>query len=310
MKFLSRMTRTAPVAAVALVVGIIGLSWSTSPAQEPPASGLTEPVYRVPNEVPAESAANIASSDAGEVVHTAGQQPAPAAEHPLMPALRIAHAGLAKIDSSIKDYSCTLVKRERIDGVLGDPQYIFLKVRHEPFSVYMYFLAPADVKGRECLYFAKKYDGKLVAHEGSGLTSRFGTLHLDPSGTVAMRGQKYPITEVGIRTLTARLIEVADNDVKYGECDVKFFKGAKIDKRECTMIQVMHPNPRKEFRFHLARVYVDDELQVPVRYEAYQWPQQSGEPPILDEEYTYINLKINNDFTDEDFSKENKNYAF
>ena len=47
----------------------------------------------------------------------------------------------------IQDYSATLVKRERIGGKLIDYEYMFVKIRHKPFSVYMYFLGPADAQG-------------------------------------------------------------------------------------------------------------------------------------------------------------------
>jgi hypothetical protein len=72
-------------------------------------------------------------------------------EHPLAPTVRMAKAVLAEIEQSVQDYSCRLVKRERIGDVLGDQQFIYTKVRHSPFSVYMYFLGPEDVKGREAL---------------------------------------------------------------------------------------------------------------------------------------------------------------
>lgn len=39
--------------------------------------------------------------------------------HPLQPALELAQKGLAGLRGTIKDYSCTVVKRERIDGKLG-----------------------------------------------------------------------------------------------------------------------------------------------------------------------------------------------
>lgn len=231
-------------------------------------------------------------------------------QHPLVPALQFAKAGLAELDTRIQDYSCTLIKRERINGKLNDYEYIFTKVRHKPFSVYMYFLGPSSIKGRECIYVAGQNNGKLIAHEGQGFKAKLGVFRLDPNGMLAMRGQRYPITEVGIRTLTARLIEVAEQDSKYGECEVKWFKGTKVDNRRCTCIQVTHPVPRKEFRFHLARVFIDDELQFPIRYESYQWPSRPGGPPLLDEEYTYVNMKINNGFTDADFEERNPNYRF
>ena len=67
-----------------------------------------------------------------------------------MPALRFAKSGLDRIDSTIQDYSAILYKQERINGVLGEEEVAFVKVRHQPFSVYMYFLKPN--RGRECLY--------------------------------------------------------------------------------------------------------------------------------------------------------------
>jgi hypothetical protein len=44
---------------------------------------------------------------------------------------------------------------------------------------------------------------------------------------------------------------------------------------------------------------------VPIRYAAYLWPQNPGEQPPLEEEYTYLNLKVNNNFTDADFDQNN-----
>jgi len=262
-------------------------------------SQLVEPLYRV-------------HRDAMVVPVEHSQPPQQQSqEHPLMPAIRLAKASLSQIDNNIHDYSCTLVKRENIDGKLGDYEYIFTKVRHRPFSVYMYFLGPDHVKGRECIYVAGANDNKLVAHEGGGrLKAILPTVRVDPEGVLAMRGQRYPITEVGFRTLTQRLIEVAEQDSKFGECEVKFFKGAKINGRTCTCLQVVHPVPRQNFRFHLARVFIDDELQVPIRFESYDWPKVPGEAPVLLEEYTYMNLKINNGFTDADFDERNQDYNF
>ena len=96
----------------------------------------------------------------------------------------------------------------------------------------------------------------------------------------------------------------------FGECEVKFFKGAKINKRSATCIQVVHPVPRKNFRFHKALVFVDDELNIPVRYEAHDWPERPGGPPMLLEEYTYTDIKLNNGYTDATFDEYNPEYHF
>ena len=242
---------------------------------------------------------------------SAGAQlgPGQAGEHPLMPTLRWAYSGLGNVEK-IQDYSTTLAKRERIAGKVGDYQYMFVKLRHHPFSVYMYFVGPPEVKGREVIFVEGQNDGLMWAH-GVGLEyTMFGTIRLKPDGPVAMRNQRYPLTELGILNMTRRLVEVGEQDVKYGECQVKFYKGAKINNRVCTCIEVVHPVPRRNFLFHLARIFVDDELNLPIRYESYDWPREKGGAPELLEEYTYLNLKLNNGFTDADFDIKNPNYKF
>ncbi len=230
-------------------------------------------------------------------------------EHPLMPALRWAREGLPAIEA-IHDYTATLSKRERIGNTIGEDQYVALKVRHKPFSVYLNFLAPSAVKGQECLYIEGANAGKMWAHSTGIQEKMFGTVSLPPDGAMAMRGQRYPLTQIGILNLTRRLIEVASEDVKYGECEVKYFTGAKINDRICTCAQVIHPVPRKNFLFNLARIFVDDNLNIPVRYEAYDWPKAAGGAPELIEEYTYLNMKLNVGLTDSDFDIDNTAYRF
>ncbi|MGL4513522.1 MAG: DUF1571 domain-containing protein [Lacipirellulaceae bacterium] len=223
-------------------------------------------------------------------------------EHPLGPCLRLAKGALADIDAQVADYAAKFTKVERISGDRGPAQQMELRVRHRPFSVYMRFIAPNP--GQEALFVADQNAGKLVAM-GSGWQRRLGVMNLDPEGTLAMRNQKYPITKAGIRNLTTELIQIAEADSKYAECEVTHNDGVKIDGRPATMIEATHPVPRKNFKFHKARIFIDHELRLPVAYEAYSWPEVVGGEPVLEERYIYTNLKLNNGFTDADFSTEN-----
>jgi len=282
--------------AMVLGAGLASRAWAQGyPA---PQSDQSRPPYR------------LAERSAPETAdHMARLEPQRPQEHPLMPALRWAADGLREIEQ-IEDYSATLVKRERINGVVGEYQYMFIKVRQKPFSVYMYFLGPPKEKGQEVIFIEGQNDGNMWAHPNGIRNTLVGTVSLKPTGVIAMRGQRYPITELGIQNLVRRLLEVGEHDTKYGECEVKFFEGAKINGRVCTCIQVVHPVPRRNFLFHLARIFVDDELNLPIRYEAYDWPTEEGGQPQLIEEYTYLNLKLNNGFTNADFDIRNPNYGF
>lgn len=235
-------------------------------------------------------------------------QPARPGEHPLMPALRWAREGL-KNAGRIQDYSATLVKRERIKGKLTEYRHMFLKIRHKPFSVYMCFLGPPALKGREVIYVEGRNNGKMWAR-GTGWEAAFGTVSLDPKGAFAMRGELYPITEIGILNMVYQLVKAAEADSKFGECEVKFYKGAKVNDRVCTCIEVIHPVPRRNFLFHKAHIFVDDELNVVIRYASWDWPKRPGAEPELLEEYSYLNMKLNNGFTDADFDIRNPNYGF
>src|SRR5688572_28469945 len=112
--------------------------------------------------------------------------------HPLEPALDRAYKALRQIERNVKDYTCTLVKRERVDGKLTEHEYMFTKVRHEPFSVYMYFLKPEDTTGREVIYVTGQNDVNLIAHEAKGIKALVGAVSLKPNSPMAMQGNRYP----------------------------------------------------------------------------------------------------------------------
>ncbi len=276
--------------------------------QEPPQSRdqLSEPVYRV----------SKADVDPNATV----------VAHPLDPALALAHDGLRNIRANVRDYRCVMIKRERIGDTLYDHEYMFAKIRNEqvsngqvtvPFSVYLYFLKPEDIKGREVLYVRGQNEDKLYAHERrDSFKGKFGSVWLKPDGAMAMQGNRYPITEIGLETLVVRLIEKGTRDKQNGareECIVEFRKGAKINGRQCTMLEVKHPVQRDYYDFHVAQIFIDDELNVPLRYAAYTWPAQPGAKPGLDElieEYTYLKLELNVGLTDTDFDPANPEYKF
>ena len=231
-----------------------------------------------------------------------------ATEHPLMPVIRWAESERPKI-AAISDYTALMQKQENINGKLYGSQVMEVKVRHQPFSVYTKFRFPQELNGQQAIYVKGRNNDKLIAH-GVGLQRKLGTQRLDPEGIIAMNGNKYPITDMGILNLIDKLLEVGYADAKFGECDVKYTEGAKLNQRECTIIDVIHPVPRQNFRFHVARIVVDKELNMPIRYESYDWPQSEGKGPTLLETYTYLNLEINVGLTDADFDPKNPEYAF
>ncbi len=229
-------------------------------------------------------------------------------EHPLMPILRWTEKERPQI-AEIKDYTAKLTKQENIDGVLHEPQVMEIKVRHEPFSVYIKTRYPAKLNGQEAIFVRGRNDNKIIAH-GTGAERTVGTQRLVPDGFIAMRGQKYPITEMGLLNLVDKLLEVGRKDSKFGECEVKYVENVKVGERTCLMLEITHPTPRSNFIFHRARIFVDTEMELPIRYDSHDWPTDDGKKLPLIEEYTYENIKINVGLTDRDFDPQNPAYSF
>jgi hypothetical protein len=144
-----------------------------------------------------------------------------------------------------------------------------------------------------------------------GFTRVLGKISLDPNGPRAMNGQKRPITDVGIKNLNKKLADMWTRESQFGECEVTSKPGTKVEGRTATMVQVVHPVPRQNFKFHAARIFFDDELGIPIHFDAYLWPAKEGAKPELEESYTYAkNLKVNNNFTALDFDPNNNPNIF
>lgn len=238
-------------------------------------------------------------------------------EHPLDPVLEVARLGLDRIDRDVRDYSALMVKQERVNGKLLPEETMRVKVRHAaegngsavPLSFYLRFEKPESMTGREVIWVEGVAGDRLIAHEG-GLLNLM-SVRLNPTGMVAMTGNRYPITELGIRTLIQRMIEKGERDRPDSpDCEVEVRRDVEIDGDKCTLITIRHPQKRDHLEFHMARIYVNDEIDLPVGYEGFDWPAEPGGEPVLMERYFYRELKLNPGFTDADFDPENPEYRF
>jgi hypothetical protein len=236
-------------------------------------------------------------------------------EHALMPLIRHAEATYLDVRRSIRDYSCIMVRRERVAGRLRPHEFIYAKVRHRqinngqittPFSVYLKFAKPAQVKGREVLYVEGQNDNRMFVRRG-GTRFSFVTTQIDPESEIAMNENRYPITDFGIENLLRRLIIQARAELK-APCNVQYLTEAKINGRPATGIVIKPTKRSSRSSFYEARVFVDNELNLPIHYEAYAPPKEAGEQPRLLEQYTYTKLKLNVGYNDIDFDADNPTY--
>jgi hypothetical protein len=229
--------------------------------------------------------------------------------------LGIARQSLEEIKNNVHDYSAVILKRERVGGEVVK-RWMFIKFREPPFSVYLNYLdagkldgSNEDVKGREVIYVEGRNDGKLLVHTPGLLYGALGSMHLPPTGFLAMKGERHPITDIGLANMCRQLIqrgEAADP----AKVQVKRYSEARINSRACTLFEVYPIWDEKTKQDYLARIYLDNQWKFPTRVEIYEVPKDARQPPQIVEEYTYLDLKINNGYTDADFDPKNRQYTF
>lgn len=208
----------------------------------------------------------------------------------------------------IRDYTCTFRKRERLDGRLTPGHVMEMKSRTEPVSIYFKFQAPN--RGREAIYIKGQHDGQVLAHDVGLGKWIAGTMRLDPKGSMAMGASRHPITDAGIGPLIETVAQRWADELTPDESLVTFHAGIFVDNRPCTMIESIHPRRRPGFLFHKVKLYIDRELGLPTRFEAYDWPRHEGASPELVEEYSYRDVRTDVGLCDEDFDPANKRYSF
>ncbi len=233
--------------------------------------------------------------------------------------LQLANAMLLNMRDNIHDYRAVLVKRERIQGKLADEARMEIKVRNRPtenqhtttqlgLAAYLKFHEPQSARGREVIWVENKYENKIIAHE-SGFLNLL-RVSLDPHGSMAMMGNKYPITEIGLMRLIEKLIEKCNRVDDLSQWKVEIVEDQIVGDRKCRMVQVTQPKSVPGADFYIAQVFIDVDRQVPLRYAAFMWPQSAVEPAQLEEEYTYLDLELNVGLTDEDFDPDNAAYNY
>jgi hypothetical protein len=260
------------------------------------------------------ASATLTSATPVEAFRPAVTGPRPVADHPLSRVLKFAHEERAYLQQTVRDFTCRVTKRERIDGELQDHYFIDMRVREQtyagaqetqPLSVFLEFLGPSHVEGRRALFVAGQHDNKLLVRKGG---RRFGyvVIDVDPFGESVKRESLMPINEIGFSHLLDRTIRTLQQDVVADPTGdntiVEHITTATINGRPCQMLRITHPRRRDGLQFFSASMSIDSELHVPVRFDVYDWPETPGQEPPLTAEFTYTNVTLNPNLDDAAFA--------
>lgn len=192
--------------------------------------------------------------------------------------------------AKISDYTCTFHKKEVVDDeIIESRSELRFK---KPFCVY-YKEYEGPNKDIACTYIKGKNDNKL-ATRNTGLLGLM-TVNLDPEGTIAMKGNRHPITHVGI----GYILESASKDVekaKKNADSVSTYEGIKdVFGKKAHLVKTIYPE-NKGYYAHIVNLYYDTKTALPLKITMFDWKKK------FMEEYGYENLETDKGLSEKDFS--------
>jgi len=242
------------------------------------------------------------SSSSIVIAKTAGTG-AEAAEQKLVELAKTDHITLLNhcLDNyarSYKDYTCTLVKQERISGTLGAEQEIQTKYKEAPFSVAMRWTKNAPI-GDQVLYVEGKYNNNMLVRPASGLLRMLtgGSVTRKPDGPDAMRNTLRPVNMFGFRRGMEELVKVYKQAADAGDLETKFGGFAEVEGQSALVLERYLP-ASDAYPAWKTIIYIDRQRLVPICIEGYDWDKQ------LSSRYVYRNVSFNTGLTNDDFLPE------
>jgi Protein of unknown function (DUF1571) len=219
--------------------------------------------------------------------------------------------------SRLPGYTATMAKQERVDSTLLEEVTFGIKVRQQPFSVYMKGQSGSEL-GKEILYADGMNDNQLLVRLG-GIKGRIlPALKVDPFGSMALAHSRYPITKLGILALADTLIERREIEMREKiTVHVEQRPDADVEGRRCAVYVFEDADPTQSPVYRKSVQYIDREWNVPLRVANYTWPEPGTHPngPALDEAtlieyYMYSEVVTDAHLTDADFDRANDEYHF
>lgn len=295
-------------------VGFLRLEAAPTPAgsEVPMALAHKAPAFHLDlNTAPIATSISAAETPAGTGAATVSA--AEVARQTLERKLESLKTGIAFLQKT-PDYTAQFVKQEMVGSELTEEQEILMKVRHEPFSIYLKWIT--GERGREVLYVDQENDGEMLVRSG-GWKAKLGTMSIPPDGGLAMREARYPVTKAGLLELAIQIQQYHEQDLatsNFTRCDQ--LADQKFDGRDCSCFLVEYKDAAGSPLYRKSITLIDKEWSIPVYIKNFAWPtpdQAAAQGDELDlatliEYYSYSEIRFRQQFANSEFDRNNEEY--
>jgi len=211
---------------------------------------------------------------------------------------------LRHCEANYRDFTCTLVKQERMGSRLGKEQTVVAKFMQKPYSVAMHWVKNAPIADRS-IYVEGKWNNQMMVRP-AGLLSIAGPQMRKPDDKDVMKNTLRPINKFGFQCSLESLIEVYEQARVQGglTCEIGLVgpdgersEFVEVAGRRALVLVRLLP-AKDDYPAKRTEIYIDVDYLVPVLVKGYNWDNE------LSSSYLFTDLKFNVGLTDDDFLPE------
>jgi hypothetical protein len=221
--------------------------------------------------------------------------------------LQFLRESLARYERTVRDYSCTFIKKERINGQLRPEEQMAARFREDPMSVYLKWERPGKSLAHQALYVR----GQLRDEEGNELA------YVNPAGPIALLAKRVKqeihgasarqasrrfIDQFGFANSLRLILKYSDIARERDELDLRFVGEGEVNGRPTYVIERRLPYTGEggEYPDALLVVHIDQELRLPTG--CFSYASESRDEDALLGSYLWTDIELNIGLTDDDFT--------
>ena len=169
--------------------------------------------------------------------------------------------------AAARDYTATMVRRERVKGVLLPEQACSLGVRTKPAAVVVTVTAPKASAGSSTSFLATR-STSMVRHRPAGSDGAMPSKTLPADDPAAMAGARHPVTGYGLAAVLDRVEAVLRTQQLQHRPTQVLVGDFTFAGKPVTRFEVFADRPTADGPRRLV-LCLDAATKLPVRYEAY-----------------------------------------
>lgn len=216
---------------------------------------------------------------------------------------------LANYEREIRDYRCTFIKKERVNGTLCDEQVMEAKFKEDPFSVYLNWTELGGSLAQKAIYVDGKWTGddgeKMAQVNPAGIIGVLAKrVKQDIHGASAERASRKFIDDFGLANSLRMIIHYDDKAYQRGELSLRYVGEGEIAGRPTFVIErhLPYTGENGEYPEAYLIVHIDQAYGLPAAAMGYSSDKPSDD--TLLGSYLWTNVELNVGLTDADFAPE------